>query len=291
MRLPLSVIVLTYNEERNIAHALESVAGFVERVFVVDSGSTDATIAACSGYDNVEVRRHPFENYGGQWNWAVDSLPIATEWVMKLDADEWVPEQCMREIRDAISSAPSSVGAFALWRKFVFMGRWLKHMVPKCYDVRLWRNGKARFEERSVNEHLIADGDLAYLKEPIMHQDRKGLSAWVWRHNRYSTMEAEEHFRSRRSPSEARLSGSGIARRRFLKERIWPHLPCKPALHFLHLYVGRLGFLDGREGLAYAKLRYFYYYLIELKKREGRREGEVSCPDVMGRPGASEVDK
>ena len=264
-----TVIILTYNEERNIAHALDSVVTWAEEVFVVDSFSTDRTVEISQTYRDVEVYRHGFEDYGKQWNWALDHLPISTEWVMKLDADESVPPTTRTAIADAICHAAGNVAAFALCRKFVFMGKWLKHSVGKCYDVRVWRRGRARFESRSVNEHLIVEGKVAYLREPLLHEDQKGLSVWVWRHNRYSTLEAQEYFR-RQGPRVGSIAGRSIRLRRLVKQRIWPFVPCKPLVHCFHMYVLRLGFLDGWQGLAYAKLRYFYYYLIELKKREHR---------------------
>ena len=271
--IPLTVVILTYNEEKGLRRALDSVCGWALEVLVVDSGSLDRTVPVCRSYPKVRVYHHPFEDYGRQWNWALDHLPISTEWVMKLDADESVPPTTRTVIADAICHAAGNVAAFALCRKFVFMGKWLRHTVGKCYDVRVWRHGRARFESRSVNEHLIVDGKVAYLREPLLHEDQKGLSAWVWRHNRYSTLEAQEYFR-REVPGAGSISGRSIRLRRLVKQRIWPWVPCKPLVHFLHVYVLRLGFLDGWQGLAYAKLRYFYYYLIELKKREHRSPAE-----------------
>ena len=282
MAVPLTVIVPTFNEERNVTRALESVAGWAARVCVVDSFSTDRTLELCESFGDVCIVRHEFEDYGKQWNWALDNLPIETEWVMKLDADEAVTPKLRAEIEAALRTAAPDVAAFAVWRKVIFMGKWLRHTVGKCYDVRIWRHRRARFEERSVNEHLVVDGAIRRLKAPLLHEDRKGISAWVWRHNRYSTLEAREYFRSANGKGP-RPSGKGITFRRFVKQCVWPWVPFKPLAHFLHLYVLRLGFLDGREGLAYAQLRYFYYYLIGLKKREHRRADRTPAQETARR--------
>jgi glycosyltransferase involved in cell wall biosynthesis len=278
-RPDLSVIILTFNEERNIRHSVECVLGWARAVFVVDSFSKDDTVEIARSHEGVKVYQHAFEDYGKQWNWALENLPIETEWVMKLDADELVPEECKREVAETVTKAPAHVGGFALWRKFILMGKWLKHTVERCYDVRVWRRGRGKFEDCAVNEHLIVTGDVEYLRSPLVHEDRKGISAWVWRHNRYSTMEALAFFRRRQSAPAP--SGKSIAFRRFLKEKVWPWVPFKPSAYFMYLYVGRLGFLDGREGLAYARFMGFYFYLIELKKMEYRATGDVSSPDVM----------
>jgi len=290
MSTPLTVLILTLNEERNIARALGSVAGWAQEIWVVDSFSKDATLDVCRSFPGVRVTQHAFSSYGAQWNWALENLPIETEWVMKLDADEVVGEELRREIGHALACAPPGVVGFALWRKFVFMGRWLKHTVGKCYQVRVWRRGRARFEDREVNEHLLLEGRVVRLRAPLLHEDRKGISAWVWRHNRYSTMEAREQLRGLRG--RPRPGGDrSVAFRRFVKDRIWPLVPCKPFVHFLHLFVFRLGFLDGRAGWTYARLRSFYYYLIEVKKREYALTGEVSSQDVVSPEGAARVPK
>ena len=281
MNVPLTVIVLTLNEERNLTHALECVKGRASRICVVDSFSSDNTVEICRSLHDVHLVQHTFKNYAKQWNWALDNLPVETEWVMKLDADERLTPGIRREIEEAIKRAADDVAGFAVWRKFVFMGKVLKHTVGKCYDVRIWRRGRGRFEGRCVNEHLVVDGRVLPLAEPLIHEDRKGLSAWVWRHNRYSSMEAVEFF-CKPQGVRPQLAGRGVAFRRFLKDRLWRWVPFRPLAYFIYLYVVRLGFLDGREGLAYAKLRCFYHYLIELKKREYQVTGEVSRPDIMG---------
>lgn len=282
----LAVFIPTYNEEPNVRRAIESVLGWAAQVFVVDSFSKDRTVEIARSCPQVEVHQHAFENYSKQWNWALDNLPIRATWVMILAADEAVPPQTREEIERALASAPAEVAAFQMWWKLIFMGRWLKHMSGRAYNVRIWRRGRSRFEDRAVNEHAIVDGQVRRIEEPLIHDDRKGISAWVWRHNRYSTMEAQEHVKSigtvRAQPSTTVRLGGKEAFRRFLKDRVWPLVPFKPLAYFLYLYVLRLGFLDGWQGLAYARLRWFYYYLIELKKREHALTGEVSSPDVMG---------
>jgi len=280
MSAPLTVVILTLNEERNIARAIRSVADWAREVWVVDSFSRDATLEICASFPGVRVAQHAFSNYGAQWNWALENLPIRTEWVMKLDADEAVTEELRSEIQQSLANASPDVVAFALWRKFIFLGRWLRHTVGKCYQVRLWRRSRARFEDREVNEHLLVEGRVMRLRAPLLHEDKKGISAWMWRHNRYSTMEAREQVRG--AADRPRPGGeSSVALRRFLKDKLWPFVPCKPTVHFLHLFVFRLGFLDGRAGWTYARLRSFYYYLIEVKKREYALTGEVSSADIV----------
>jgi len=279
-RPDLAVFIPTLNEAMNVHRAIESVLGWAAQVFVVDSLSSDDTVRIARSYEGVQVFEHPFENYSKQWNWALDNLPIETEWVMILAADESVPEKTRDEIAAAIQTARGEVAAFTLWWKFIFMGKWLKHTCRKVHSIRIWRTGRGRFEDRSVNEQLIVDGEVRSLKQPLIHDDRKGISAWVWRHNRYSTMEAIEFFRRKEKVTGA-PSGRKVAWRRFLFERVWPWVPCGPLLLFLYRFFFRLGFLDGRAGLDYALLKLFFSLMISLKKREYRLTGAVSSQDAM----------
>lgn len=174
------------------------------------------------------------------------------------------------EIGETVSRGPDEA-CFLVRRRFVWMGRWLRH--GRCFpdwQQRLVRRGRARYEDRSVNERLVVDGKIGKLKGCLIHEDRKGLSAWLEKHNRYSTMEALESLREGRDGQVGpRLfTRDPIARKRFIQRRVWPWVPFKPTAFFLYQYILRLGFLDGAAGYRYARLKSQYIYWTELKKRE-----------------------
>lgn len=270
MTTRLSVIILTYNEEANIAQALDSVCGWAEKVFILDSFSTDQTVKIAEKYD-CAIFRNPFENYAKQRNYALEKLPINTEWVMFLDADEWIPDDLKNEIASVIASDPQENG-FYIKRRFIWMGQWIRRGYYPTFILRLFRQGKARCEERTVNEHLIVDGKIGYLKYDFMHEDQKNVTDWIAKHNHFATLEAQEFFReSEEKLIHVRFWGSQAERKRWLRFKVWNRLPplIRPFIYFLYRYILRGGFLDGKYAFVYHLLQGLWFpFLIDVKYLE-----------------------
>jgi glycosyltransferase involved in cell wall biosynthesis len=286
MASSLSVIILTFNEEANLAAALDSVKGWAAEVFVVDSYSTDGTveIALARAADGVRVVQHGFENYSEQWNWALSRLPISQPWVLKLDADERATEAFRREVDSRLfTNGEPEENAFIVHWRLIFMGRWLKWggLYPNG-NLRLWRHGKGRFGRRDVNEHLLVDGKIGGIAAPIDHHDYKSLGHWIDRHNRYAAMEARALLAGNMTgQTEPRLFGRPEQRRMWLR-KLYYRLPGRPLLYFLYRYFLRLGILDGVKGFRYAFLHASFLYWIDLKRAEYRDTGEL--PVVLWPP-------
>ena len=261
----ITVIIPTREEAVHIGRCVAS-ARQLGRVIVVDSGSGDATreIAARCG---AEVVEHAWEGHAGQKNWALDHLDIATEWVLFLDADEYLLDGSVAEVRGAV--AGEGVAGFELPRRYIFLGKELRHAwwYPD-YQLRLFRREGARCEDVQVHEHMIVDGPVRQLRAPIMHENLKGLSAFVERHNRYSDLEAAELANPASNRKPGSLTGSWAERRRALKDRVWFRLPMRPLVRFLWLYFVKSGFLDGRRGLLFCYLIAMYDFLIDVKLME-----------------------
>ncbi|MDA8109072.1 MAG: glycosyltransferase family 2 protein [Betaproteobacteria bacterium] len=282
----VAVVILTQNEEANIGQALASVAGWARQVFVLDSGSTDHTLEIAVGFP-CEIARHPFEGYSHQRNYALENLPITTEWVFFLDADEWMPDALKWEISGLILACPKENGYFVK-RRLVWMGKWIRRGYYPTWILRLFRRGKARCEDKAVNEHLIVDGKVGYLRNDFVHEDRKGVSAWIAKHNDYAAREALELYGERSRPQseiDASLFGTQPQRKRWIKHRIWNRLPpiLRPFAYFFYRYVLRGGFLDGKEAFIYHFLQGLWFqFLIDVKylelKAQSRARGEDSPP-------------
>jgi glycosyltransferase involved in cell wall biosynthesis len=278
MSVCLTVLVITGNEELNIAACVESVR-WADQVFVVDSLSTDRTaeIAEAMG---AQVYSHPFEGYAKQRNWALQTLPFSHEWVLMLDADERVPLALADEISETIRSDGNGSAGFYLKYRHVFMGRFLKHggKFP-IWLLRLFKRQHVRFEERPMNEHVILDGKAGYLKNPFDHRDNRSLSDWIVKHNRYAGLEAEEYLRETsgegyRDSIAARFWGTQAQRKRWIKLRLWNRFPLllRPFFFFFRNYVLKGGFLDGRPGFIYHVLWSFWYqFLISVRIIERQR--------------------
>lgn len=275
MATPVTVIILTYNEELNLPHALASVCGWAEQVIVLDSFSSDRTVDIARAH-GCEVYQHRFENYAAQRNHAL-TLPIRNEWVLFLDADEWLPEELKREIAETLLRNPSENG-FYLKRRFVWMGRWIRRGYYPTWILRLFRYGKGRCEERGVNEHLIVEPPLGHLRHDFIHEDHKGLAAWIAKHVAYARREAAELRKAREVVTQeeipARLFGTQAERKRWIRAKIWNRLPplFRPWLYFFYRLVLRGGWLDGPVAMGYHFLQALWYrMLIDLYDLADRR--------------------
>lgn len=272
-RPDIAVVILTYNEEDNIAQALGSVCGWAREVFVFDSFSTDRTLAIARTFECAVVQ-HPFEDYGKQRNYALEGLPITTEWVFFLDADEHMPADLRREIAEVIASSPRENG-FQVKYRMIWMGRWIRRGYYPTWLLRLFRRGKARCEARSVNEHLILEGEAGRLSNDLIHEDRKSLSRWVQKHDAYAEREAAELFKEPEGYIDATLLGTQAQRKRWVRYKVWNRLPplVRPIVYFSYRYFARGGFLDGKEALVFHALQAFWFPLlidakyIEMKRR------------------------
>lgn len=270
-RLPVTVLLAAKNEQANLPRCLAALAP-VERVVVLDSHSTDRTqaIAAEHGADVVQF------SYAGGYpkkrQWALDTLPLTSEWVLLLDADEVVPDALWTEIAEAIQT-DNAPDAFLITKGFHFLGRRFHFGGFSHSAVLLFRRGRARFEhlmddpanaqDMEVHERLVVEGCIGRLMTPLIHEDFKGLQAYIERHNHYSTWEARlrnGYLRDGsygRSTIQPRLFGNAQERRRFLK-LIAVRAPGEPLWWFLYHYIFRLGFLEGRPGLIASQIRASY---------------------------------
>lgn len=282
-KLPITLIVLTKDEEPNLDHCLKDAAGRVEQIVVVDSGSTDGTLAIARQY-GADVYDHLFKDQADQFNWALDNAKISGEWVLRLDADESISDELWDEIELALEKAPADVAGFYLKRRVYFMGRWIRHggYYP-TWLLRLFRKGKARSEARAMDEHLVlTEGRTGELQNDFKDENHKELGWWISKHNSYSTREAQAML-ERRGAMDAEglrpdLFGSHPERKRWLKENLYLKLPIfvRPFLYFFYRYVLRGGFLDGRQGFLFHFLQGLWYRLLvdvkyaELRKNSAR---------------------
>jgi glycosyltransferase involved in cell wall biosynthesis len=282
-RIPISVIVLTKNEEQNIGETLRHLEDFSE-VIVVDSGSTDDTVAIA----NLAGARVVQFQWNGQYpkkkQWSLDHAGAVHEWVLLLDADEYPTEELVDEVRIFARDAGSHVAACDISLRYRFAGEFLKHghVVSKRSLV---RPAHCRFPEvpdldapgiREVEGHYqpMADGRIDRLKARLVHDDCDPVASWFDRHNRYSDWEA--HLRRRPEQRQA------VAKRRSSKGRFFDAVPGKPLVFFLYSYVFRAGFLDRRAGFDYAFALTAYYWQIGVKTNELARR-EDATPKSMSR--------
>jgi glycosyltransferase involved in cell wall biosynthesis len=282
-RAPVSVVVLTFNERRNIEACLRSVAGWTHDVFVVDSGSTDET-AILARQCGATVVTHPFETHARQWRWALETLPLQTSWVLALDADQQVTAALREAIVGAVS-ADGDIDGYFMARRQIFRGRWIRHggYYPK-YLLKLFRRTAVSIDEGDlVDHHFVVAGRTAALTGDLVEDNRNeaAIAEWTAKHNRYAVLQARQELRqareARRVPFQA-LFGHPDDRVRWMKQQ-WNRLPLfvRPCLYVFYRYVLRLGFLDGREGFIFHVLQAFWYrLLVDVNRVELSTEATVA---------------
>jgi glycosyltransferase involved in cell wall biosynthesis len=271
-RSNIEVVMIVRDEELNLTHTLPTITSWADRVWVVDSGSKDRTleVARAAG---CEVVHRDWLGYAGQKNWAIDNLQIQAPWILILDADEAVTPQ-LREAICEIAARPVDAvpeAAFHINRYFVFLGGIIRHCgYYPSWNVRLFKHGQARYEEREVHEHMVAYGPVGFVHGgDLEHNDRRPLEHYIAKHNRYSTLEARaifmEHCAVAPNTLPARFFGGPLERRRWIKRHVYPRLPAKFVFRFLWMYLLKLGFLDGVTGWRFCLFISAYELQIEQK--------------------------
>jgi glycosyltransferase involved in cell wall biosynthesis len=275
----VSVIILTFNEEANLPACLASLRGLDCELFVVDSGSTDATLRLARGA-GARVFSHPFDTYAAQRNWAQRNLPLGCDWVLHLDADERLTPELVDEINRVLGGRPSVAG-FVLRKRTLFMGRWIKHggHYP-AYHLRLFRVDSGSCEERLYDQHFLVEGEVATLKGDYIDVLTADITTWTVRHARWAELEARENMIQGRGAGQVRAAfwGSPIERRRWLRQKLFYRLPLfvRPFAYWFYRYVLRLGFLDGPEGLIFHFLQGCWYrFLVDTKVFEAHNNARA----------------
>jgi glycosyltransferase involved in cell wall biosynthesis len=274
-RAPVSVIVPVKNEAANLQRCLPALA-WADEVFVVDSGSTDATVAVAHEHGATVV---PFQFngvYPKKKNWSLENLPFRNPWVLIVDADEVVTPALAAEIQEQVAS--NQADGYYLNSRYFFLGRRIRHCgYSECWNMRLFRHELGRYEripaapgsdagDNEAHEHVELQGRAQRLREALDHHAYPSVSAWVEKHNRYATWEAEQSEHFLRTPVPAGI-GPGKRLKRRLK-RLYVRMPLRPVIRFFYAYVARLGFLDGRAGLHFCLLLASYEAMIGAKTYE-----------------------
>jgi len=272
----ISVIILTFNSDGIIATTIESACRISDDIHIVDSFSTDSTLEIVGRYTQ-KVVQHGFENYGAQRNWAMDTLPLKYDWQLHLDADEWISEGLVEELKSLNLSRSNRFDGYYIPRLVHFLGRPIRYggMFP-IWHMRLFRNGKGRCENRLYDQHFYVNGETSRLMQPMIDDHRMSLGEWVERHNRWADAEVDELLNPGKDGVIAgRMQGNPVEKKRALRG-FYDRMPLfiRPLMLFLYRYVFRLGFLDGKEGLIFHVLLAFWFrFLVDAKLFERRVKG------------------
>jgi glycosyltransferase involved in cell wall biosynthesis len=281
-RLDLSVLILTYNESLHLDRCLNSLQGKCKRIFIVDSFSTDSTVDIANRH-GAHVIQRKWTNYADQFQWGLDNCPIDTEWVMRLDADEYLEPELLPELEKILPSSDPTLAGYYIRRKYFFLGKWVKFgAVYPLILLRVWRHKLGRIEQRWMDEHIVLKMGTftSQLQGHIVDDNLNNTRWWTDKHNKYADREMldiilRKHQLMLLDDALSDDADNVQARiKRFVKERIYNRLPVfvRPFLYFLYRYFLRLGFLDGVRGFAFHFFQgYWYRSLVDLRVYEAER--------------------
>ena len=282
--LDITTIILTYNEEIHIRRCLENVCPFSKKVYVVDSPSTDLTVEICQKFPNVEVVVHKYPgNQAEQFNWAIDNLTIETDWILRVDADEYCEPELILEMEEKLPKLPKEVTAIVTPIGREFMGRRLRHGIVKGVSLtRILRPGKVRYETSLMDEYMkVLEGKSVKFEHAIVDANRISLSAFTDKHNNYSSREAamllDAEFELRELTSidlatNGNLAKEVLAKRAMKKKYAKMPLFWRSMGYFVYRYIVKLGFLDGKEGFCWDFFQGLWYRaLVDGKVFQARK--------------------
>ena len=276
MKISISAIILTYNEEKNIEKCLKSISDINTEVIVVDSYSTDNTLEIVKKYTN-NIYQHEFKTHNIQWKWALENLPISNEWVLGLDADQTLTEELKAELINLFKHPDENIDGYYIKRKQYFLGKWIRYggYYPK-YLLKLFKKNKVFInDEELVDHHFYVNGRTLKLKGDIIEDNinERNLDFWIEKHITYSNLMAKEKLSSQKNNLQE-FSNTNPDQRVLFYKSIYINLPLflRSFLYFIYRYFIRFGFLDGKEGLIFHFLQGFWFrFLVDAKIYQNRK--------------------
>ena len=258
----ISVIILQKNEALHIMRCLEKLAPLEPRqIFVVDCFSTDGSDKTAAKMGATVVQREWPGNQAAQFNWALDNLKIESGWILRIDADEWLTQELIDEIKARLSSIDKDVDGVVLKRRHYFSGSWVKYGTYPTRILRLFRTGKARYDDRMVmDEHLVVAGNVVEFENDFVDESLIPFSVWQAKHRAYAKREAQ-----------MAISGTANAnKRKYYK--LPPYF--RAVLYFCIRYFVKLGFLDGRAGWRWHFWQGLWYrWIVDREIARAKRGG------------------
>lgn len=283
--LDVSAYIITYNEEIHIERAIRNTQKYAKEVFVLDSYSTDKTVEIAKSL-GAKVYQHEFKYHADQLNWGLQNIPFTTEWIWRQDADEYLTDELIEELKNRLPNVPDHVTAFTAPCLRKFLGKYIKHGIIPLILLRLFRRGHAQWEDKRMDEHIyVTDGCIENLKCPFFDDNLNNISWWTNKHNNYATKEAIDLLLTEYNlHPQSSVVNSGAHSEAIRKKKLkYIKLPLfwRAFAFFILRYFFRLGFLDGKEGFLWHFLQGFWYRTLadakvyEIKKKYNFNEEKI----------------
>jgi glycosyltransferase involved in cell wall biosynthesis len=263
----LTAIILTYNEELHLERCIRSLQPVAERIIVVDSYSTDRTLEIAQSL-GAEVFQNPFVHQAQQFQWALDNIPVASEWSMRMDADEYIFPELAAELAERLPFFSPETTGLGIKRRVFFMDKWIRRGYYPMVLLRVWRSGTAYIEQKWMDEHIrLKHGQMEVLQHDMADHNLNNLTWWTAKHNAYATREAVERLNAEYHFLEKEKTDASGRKVKWHKH-LYTRLPLfvRPFGYFFYRYFLRLGFLEGKPGLVWHILQGFWFqFLVDAK--------------------------
>ena len=285
--IDVTVIILTFNEEQHIKRCLENVNLFAKTVYVIDSYSTDNTVAIAESMGATVVQNKWPGNQAEQFNWALQNIEIDTEWILRLDADEYLLPELVEELKTRVPSLDENITGITFKRRHIFLGRWMKRGTYPVMILRMFRTGKAVCEQRLMDEHIeLLQGESITFENDFVDENLNNLSWWANKHVGYAVREAAElldieYNITGNDSGERHLSEKTLQKRKLKLKYAKKPLFWRSFAYFIYRYFFKLGFLEGKEGFLWNFMQGWWYRtlvdakIFEIKKACGNDKEKI----------------
>lgn len=275
--LDITAIILTYNEELHIKRCLDKISPIVKDIYIIDSYSTDNTLDIASKYENVTILQNKWVNYATQFNWGLQNASINTEWIIRLDADEYLLPELVEELEQELPLYNEGITGVILKRRHIFLGKWIKKGTYPIKLLRIFRKGKAVCEERFMDEHIqLLEGRCSEMKNDFVDHNLNNISWWTNKHVGYAIREAvdlldiEFDLTNAGKSDEEKLISEQAHKKRMMKHKYAKQpLFWRSFAYFCYRYFFKLGFIEGKEGFLWHFMQgWWYRTLVDAKVYE-----------------------
>ena len=289
--LDLSVIILTYNEELHIQRCIENVLPIAKDIFIIDSFSTDRTLGIAKKYLNVHILQNKWENnYAKQFNWGLEHTAITTQWVLRLDADEYLLPELVQELQTKLPLLPDDVTGIIFNRRHIFMGKWMKRGIYPVKLLRVFRYGKGMCEQRLMDEHIqLTEGYAIEFEHDFCDHNMNNLSWFCHKHVNYAIREAVDLLDIElnltgvaETDSDKEISPQALAKR--MKKHKYAKQPLfwRSFAYFCYRYFLKGACLDGKIGFIWTFLQgWWYRMLVDAKVYEIKHHCGINKDEII----------
>lgn len=272
-KLPITAIVLTFNEQKNIFDCLLSLQNLTDDIVIVDSGSSDKTLEIAKDFD-VKIYIHPFENYSKQRNWALNNVQLNNEWIINVDADHRIMDEMVRELQEHFNKGiPNDINGFLASRRTMFLNKWIKYggHFP-VYHGMIFRRGFGQCEAKEYDQHFLIEGKTLVLESNMIDIITDSITNFTARHNNWATLEAQDALQLLNNINYIKVvkpnrKGNLMEQRRYQRLKYYSYpLFTRSFIYFIYRFFYKKGFLDGKEGLVFHILQGFWFrFLVDAK--------------------------